>query len=84
MKRQFVLEKWNEFSQTVLPPNCSETQRVEMRRSFYAGAISLWNTLFANLHPGTEPGPTDLVMMDDLKDEFDEYRKRLQAEGGAE
>ena len=33
-----LLDEWNDFANSVLPPDCSRVQRQEMRRAFYAGA----------------------------------------------
>jgi hypothetical protein len=36
-----VHDMWVSFSRSVLPPNCSDTQRNEMRKAFYGGATAL-------------------------------------------
>ena len=43
MALKTIEEEWAGFSAMILPKGCSETQRVEMRKAFYAGAMSiLW------------------------------------------
>lgn len=36
-----IKAKWDSFEAKVLPKDCSEVQREEMRRAFYAGAAAL-------------------------------------------
>lgn len=36
-----VAALWDQFARRVLPARCSEVQRTEMRRAFYAGCFSL-------------------------------------------
>ncbi|MDE1138177.1 MAG: hypothetical protein PW999_00690 [Paraburkholderia tropica] len=36
-----ISEKWASFERAVLPSDCSDVQRSEMRKAFYAGAASL-------------------------------------------
>lgn len=35
--------KWNEFSEATMPKDASDIQTQEMKRSFYAGAFSMFN-----------------------------------------
>lgn len=43
MSRQRILESWNEFARVVLPSNVGQTQMIETRRAFFAGAIALFD-----------------------------------------
>lgn len=40
-----IATQWSEFEDLVLPKDCSVTQRVEMRRAFYAGAVSMFQAV---------------------------------------
>lgn len=41
MLRMRLLERWNEYSRAALPANCGQAQHDDMKKSFYAGAVSL-------------------------------------------
>lgn len=78
-RRNYILEQWNDFARNVLPPECSEIQRSETRRAFFAGAVALWGIVFKNLSPDSEPTEQDLQMMSDLSAEFDQHVAALRA-----
>ena len=71
--------QWLEYSK-VLPPNAGRVQVDETRRAFFAGAFVLFNTIMAQLDPGTEATEDDLRRLDEINAELttwaDEERKR--------
>ncbi len=71
--------KWAEFFARCIPPEASEIQRRETRRAFYAGGAALFQTILTLLEPGAEPTEGDLLLLDDLKAEFDGFAKDLEA-----
>jgi hypothetical protein len=76
MKRQLILEQWNEFSK-LIPKNAPEVQRKEMKRAFYFGAQSILFKVIAVLAPESEPTQEDIQIMVDLDQELQEFAKRL-------
>lgn len=46
MTKQFQ-EQWEEYDRRVIPLNAPPTQRREMRRAFYAGAVALFSLVQA-------------------------------------
>lgn len=77
MKRQLMAEQWDEFSGKVLPKPCSEIQKREMRRAFYAGAQSILFRVIQSFAPETEPTEEDLQIMEDLHDELQNFAKAI-------
>lgn len=72
MKRR-VGELWDSFERRVLPRNCSEVQRTETRRAFYAGAFGVLDELGAALSQGDELTAEDEQMLQDMAQERAEY-----------
>lgn len=74
-----MIEKaWESFAANVIPPNASDIQRREMKRSFYAGAAVLLELQMSILDPGTEPTEKDLAVMDRIADELKAYFEGLK------
>jgi hypothetical protein len=78
VRRNRIQEKWDEFSRLVLPPNCSTTQRWEMRRAFYAGVEGLFKLILRDLTPGSEAEAPDLQMLTDMTQELAEFAERIK------
>jgi len=38
--RETIKDMWDKFAHSVLPKDCSDLQRNEMRRAFYCGVVS--------------------------------------------
>lgn len=74
-----VAAAWAELSQHIFDGDTTATQRNEMRRAFYAGATTLFQTIMAMLDPGTEPTPADLAKMDRLHAELKHFTSELSA-----
>lgn len=53
-------------------------QWIESRRSFFAGALTLFECLMRILEPGTEPTDADLRPMDRIAGELTRYREELK------
>ena len=73
-----IEKKWLEFSGMVMPEEAGQTQRTEMRRSFYAGAASLFETITRSLTPGQEPTDEDIAMLQGVHDELKAYFEALR------
>ena len=72
-----IREAWESYESRVLPASAGAVQRHECRSAFYAGAYALFNGVMQNLSPGSEPNPTDLMMMNELHEELREYARSL-------
>ena len=73
-----MAEQWDQFARAVLPPNCSTTQRWEMRRAFYAGAQAIFAGILLALAPESEPTESDLQMMDNLQAEINRFNEDVK------
>jgi hypothetical protein len=73
-----IAAKWADFEKTVVPATAPPVQRTEMRRSFYAGAISVLNitTELGEDHISEEAGA---AILDGLCDEARMYEDDLRA-----
>jgi hypothetical protein len=78
VKRQLMAEQWDEFARKILPKDCSQTQRVEMRRAFYVGAQAILFRVIESFAPEAEPTEADLQVMQDLHDELQEFGRLIQ------
>lgn len=77
MKRKRIQEQWDLFRK-LIPPDAPTTQKIEMRRAFYAGANGLFATILNLLEPGAEATDADLAMLDDIQNEFIEFAELLR------
>lgn len=83
-----LASEWADFERMVLPPDCSEVQRTETRRGFYAGATALFHLIMSQVTPGQEPNEADFALMDRLDAEIKAYGAELaeaviRARGGS-
>ena len=78
MKRQLMMEQWDEFARRILPANCSQVQRQETRRAFYAGAQAILFRVIAAFAPEAEPTAEDLQVMEDLDQELRDFAKLIE------
>jgi hypothetical protein len=78
MRRNRVQEQWNTFAQAVLPKDCSDLQRKEMRRAFYAGAHMLFCMLVGGVSEGAEAEPQDIQMLSDLNAECEAFAESIK------
>ena len=70
-------DHWESYLNEVLPKNAPEVQKVECRRAFYAGALSIWVTVISGVSEAEELTGSDLELIKILKSEFAEYLKEL-------
>lgn len=73
MKRRILADEWNSYARAVIPNDVSDVQREEMRNTFYAGALGVFNALVVNLSKGPDVQPEDLERMADLNAELKEF-----------
>lgn len=74
MKRQIMLKEWEGFVSKVYP-GVGELQKREMKLNFYAGAYALFTTILSNLTPGKDAELPDLILMDDIHTELEDFLK---------
>jgi hypothetical protein len=79
MNQMLMLGEWRKFSAAVLPANCPDVQRVEMRRAFYAGAQAILFRVITSFAPESEPTEADLKLMDDVHRELLDFAKDVEA-----
>lgn len=81
-KHKPIDEEWDNFVKQVLPKNVSKVQREEMRRAFYGGAVSLFSLIVNSFDGGEEATEADLQLMDDVKENFDDYARDMARKAG--
>jgi hypothetical protein len=75
MPRSDSIEReWLEFARTILPADAHESQRVEMRRAFFAGAATALHLL-----AGLAEAPEDRAVesLESLHEECREFARRI-------
>lgn len=72
--RDSIGREWEAFAASVLPPDAHATQRVEMRRAFFAGAATALS-LLANL--ADSPEDAAVGGLEDLHEECREFARRI-------
>ena len=55
-----ITEEWERFESFVVPREASDIQRKEMRSAFFAGALSLFNSIMNQLED--TGNPDDLIV----------------------
>lgn len=61
---------WRSYQLLVVPADASETQLVECRRAFFAGAQHLFGTMMNMMDPGGEPTTADISKIDAIDREL--------------
>ncbi len=68
-----LAEAWASYEHQVLPGNCSDVQRFETRRAFYAGAAMLLELQISGMSDAPETTAEDEALLDGLKAECDQF-----------
>jgi hypothetical protein len=69
---------WQDFVLKVIPAGAPPIQITESRKAFYAGAMCLLDSIMKVLGPDQEPTESDMLIMDGIKGELDQFLKDLQ------
>jgi hypothetical protein len=69
---------WQDYRAKVIPSEAGAIQITESRRAFYAGARSLLVSMMKVFGPDQEPTESDMLIMDGIKGELDQFLKDLQ------
>lgn len=77
--RKLLYEGWSAYAEHVLPKSASQTQRLETRQAFYAGAAHLWSAFISALGPGEEADPPDMALADGVQQEIDAWMADVKA-----
>lgn len=65
--------EWRSYAEKVLPPGAPAVQRVECRRAFYGGAMSMFFAITDGLTAGDEITDADLARIEKLHDELKKF-----------
>lgn len=68
-----LAKAWATYEHRVLPGNCSDNQRIETRRAFYAGAAALLDLMISGMSDDEHCTPEDEDHLNGLKDECDQF-----------
>lgn len=80
-----IKEAWERFAAECVPADAEDVQRVETRRAFYAGALSLFAGICGAVEPGEgEPTAADMAVLDGVREEFQAYEAELARLADAE
>ena len=77
-QKRRVREAWERFEKALLPPDCSDVQRQETRRAFYAGAFVVLDVMAEAMSDDDEMTAGDEQVMIDLALEREEYLANLR------
>ncbi len=72
-----IAGKWSSYREQVVPAEAEETQVVETRRAFYAGAAAVYWTLIHKLGDSPDPTPEDIALLDGIAAEIQEFVDEL-------
>lgn len=81
MELQSIEECWHEFANMVLPPNVSNLQREEMKKSFYAGAWSMFS-MFDRVGQPDISEAAAVVWLGERRQEAIDYANKVMADYG--
>lgn len=73
---------WESFERAAVPANASVTQRQDMRRAFYAGALATLNEIMRRTDDNDEPSDADVAALEAYYDELMQFGRDV-AEGRA-
>jgi len=82
VKVKLIEAAWQSYQEKIIPPGAPRIQVVECKRAFYAGAGSLLDSLLKVIGPGKEPTESDMMIMEGVQEEFDEFIRETQSENG--
>lgn len=77
MRRNRIMESWNEFSRKVIHPNSPQIQRIEMRRAFYAGAAFVLEGITKDMSPGDQVQDSDIQILEDISSELVDFAEQM-------
>lgn len=78
---KLVEEEWKSYVRDVLPQGLptSSVQYKETKRAFYGGARSILHSLVKVFGPGAEPTESDMMIMEGVEKELDQFYKDVLA-----
>jgi len=71
-----IQAQWDSFEAQVLPKGCSDTQRTEMKKSFYAGASAI--LAICNEIAAIESEASGVVIFESLHQETRDFANNLK------
>jgi hypothetical protein len=74
-----IAAEWNTFVEVVGLQRASATQKQEMCRAFYAGALSLLYLLTNQMDSDREPTEADMKLIDDIGAELQAFQNAVKA-----
>lgn len=79
-----IAKQWARFERAVVPREAGADQRGGMQLAFYAGGFALLTELMVMLDPGADATAADLVKMDEIQREYDEFHSRFAPRAGSQ
>lgn len=75
-KALLIAKGWQEYKEFVIPADAHETQLIECKRAFYAGARSCLSDVLALAGASAgEPTEQDIELMADLEEELAQFAR---------
>ena len=78
-ERPSLATEWASYEAACIPATADDTQRIESRRAFYAGARSLFTLLILGVSTATEETPGDVALMATVEDELAAFNEAVKA-----
>ena len=75
-----IANAWASYRERVMHPDSSVLQVQECRRSFYAGAATLLDSILGGLDGGSEPTDADMERMDQIHSELKQFLQDVVAD----
>jgi hypothetical protein len=72
-----IASEWEHFASHVLPPDASDEQRNDMRKTFFCGAASMFQMLVYGLDPGPDAMVSDLSTLAALEQELYMFQQEI-------
>jgi len=77
--RGILAREWAKFAKLILDPiNAGQTQRTEMRRAFYAGAATMFDTMTNLVGPSDESDDIGIARIEQVHQELKRYAEAMR------
>ena len=76
-ERRALADEWKEYATRIMPKGAGQTQHVETRRAFYAGAAAMFGLMTGGLDADKEPTDLDVAYVESLNQELKQFLRDL-------
>lgn len=72
-ERRTLADEWRDFERQIMPKDAPRVQRVEMKRAWYAGAVTLFALVSGGFDADSEPTELDVAYLESISNEIEAY-----------